>query len=73
MDPNEALKRLRDLMEGLKEAADSGDDIDHDDVGDAVNVWEGLDHWLSGKGFLPKDWQRSTGEEQLLTSTFDEG
>lgn len=57
MDPNEALKRFRDYMTRLGEDAEAGE-VDDDDVAFAVELWEGLDGWISNGGFLPKDWER---------------
>lgn len=56
MDPNETLKRMRELAEKIiksnnaEESAQMGDRLaDH---------FQALDSWLFTGGFLPKDWER---------------
>lgn len=67
MDPNEALKQLREKMAEMKSVIDDapdyepGEDVDRDAVlveavNRAVDLWDGLDHWLSMQGFLPDAW-----------------
>lgn len=51
MDPDEALKKLRQYM-----ARDG--ELDGTDVFDLCETFKGLDGWLSKKGFLPKAWSR---------------
>ena len=46
MDPNEALRELRDWAH-----ANHG-------VDDNAEIFEGLDHWLCAGGFLPDDWKQ---------------
>lgn len=68
MDPNEVLRKIRELMAPLHpdcggKAGDydlvSGDD--YDEHTDAVwTAWEDLDHWLSTGGFLPEAWERKS-------------
>lgn len=55
MDPNAALRRLRDLL--------NGEDFDEADVAsasetlnEAIDVFEGLDSWIKSGGFLPQEW-----------------
>ena len=59
MDPNEALKNLRDAMRRLGEW-EAGlfprPDLD-EAITDATEAWESLDGWLKRDGFLPADWQ----------------
>lgn len=45
MDPNQALKNLRDMIR------------DTEDL-DLIEQFEALDGWLSRGGFLPADWER---------------
>jgi hypothetical protein len=64
MDPNEALKRLREIMPRLQAWAEAeewsiapSDLTQHDtDLAEVVETFEGLDQWLSKGGFLPADW-----------------
>lgn len=59
MDPNAALKQIRDIILRMKR--------DHVrkhvsvEVDDLVDVVEGLDEWLSKGGFLPDDWVENRG------------
>jgi hypothetical protein len=65
MDPNEALKRLREIMPRLREWAereewpvDPTSLTNHDaDLLEVVETFEGLDNWVSRDGFLPDDWK----------------
>ena len=65
MDPNEALKNLREVMPRLRDweeseawAASPAALTAHDnDLRDAVDSFEALDEWLSKDGFLPSDWE----------------
>lgn len=50
MDPNAALKEIRELCE-----QDELDDYDALRLRDLV---DGLINWLDHGGFLPSDWQR---------------
>ena len=47
MDPDEALRKIRELI-------NDGDSADIE----LVHLFDGLDQWLSKGGFLPKDWSR---------------
>lgn len=47
MDPNATLKGIRDAI------ADGDDDK-------AAGLFQDLDQWLSGGGYLPRDWKRAT-------------
>lgn len=56
MDPDEARRRLNELLtdpysaNDLSEASAQRDEI--------VELWQALDSWLSGGGFLPSPWAR---------------
>lgn len=52
MDPNEALKRIRELIND----GDSADVL-------LVEAFEALDNWLSRGGFLPSAWVPEMGRE----------
>lgn len=47
MDPNEALKRLRLMMDW---------DWSEDDMDEVKELFNGLDEWISKGGFLPTSW-----------------
>lgn len=58
MDPEEALKRLRELSRQTNEALHTG-------VTDPVHLleaweeqFEALDQWLSNGGFAPQEWKQ---------------
>lgn len=51
MDPNETLEQLRGEVELLPEGMHS--------LPLLIELWEGLDTWLSAGGFLPSDWARN--------------
>jgi hypothetical protein len=56
MDPDVALDELRELAEQLR---DLGPEQALDDLGDIsrmVELFNGLDGWLSKGGFLPAAW-----------------
>jgi hypothetical protein len=58
VDPNEALKRLREIVVAFR---DSDGEIDLDVVGnieDMVDYFEALDEWIMKGGFLPRDWSK---------------
>lgn len=59
MDPNAAIEELRHLSSQLN--GDNDDDGEHSpiDVDRFVELWDGLDQWISNGGFLPKAWQGS--------------
>lgn len=61
MDPNETLKRIRDLIAWESEqkgrlshqtAIEYGDDL--------ADNFRNLDEWLSKRGFLPRDWTNAS-------------
>lgn len=61
MDPNEALKELREIVNKLNEKDNKyswgeGRAISVDEQGFMIK-FEGLDQWLSTGGFLPGAWQ----------------
>lgn len=55
MDPNETLRQLRSMV------ADAGDEASAEwllDNGDRfVELFDGLDGWLSKGGFPPEEWR----------------
>ena len=71
MDPEEALKQLRFRMKKIQAIIDDNVDEEsghieneealdalEDTVDEAVNLWNGLDNWMSSSGFLPGDWAK---------------
>lgn len=61
MDPNAALKDLRDAVTGFYLSADSNDDGGPIDGGEIAEKFEALDEWLSKGGFAPAAWGGPTG------------
>ncbi len=55
MDPDEALRRARDMVRRYSE---TGNTADIPDVATLADAFEALDSWLSAGGFLPAAWQR---------------
>ena len=60
MDPNETLRRLRELSatpinNNMKEFGELIDNL--------VFNFEALDEWLSKGGFLPNEWAHGAGRE----------
>ncbi len=56
MDPDEALRELRRLIEdsfGAYDKEDAWESLD-----EARHQFKALDEWLSKGGFLPSDWRR---------------
>jgi len=51
MDPNETLRKLRELIKQYNETHDA-----HDPHREMVDAMTDLDEWLTGRGFRPKDW-----------------
>lgn len=60
MDPNEALRALREALGRMAEARTSYEVSEH--AVEAAEAAEALDSWLSRGGFLPAAW----GEAQAL-------
>ena len=62
MDPDEALRELRQKMDRMKsiidqEERDTDDLLKVKDLADRIiDLWDGLDHWMSRAGALPQDW-----------------
>lgn len=56
MDPNEALKRMRELSDELDRFED--DRTRSLIAEDMASVWDGLDRWMTRGGFLPADWDK---------------
>lgn len=57
MDPEEALRRCRDLSEQLLAAEDVT--VIASLGAELVEAFQGLDGWLSSGGFQPKSWDGS--------------
>ena len=51
MDPNEALKQIRQLVTSILNK-----DYDYDMVVELAETFCGLDEWISKGGFKPKEW-----------------
>lgn len=63
MDPNAALEQLRAKMVEIRDGIDN---VDSRDIitaaSEAVDLWEGLDQWITRGGFLPIVW---TGDVEV--------
>ena len=57
MDPNEALRQIREAIRDLDEASRGHGDL-LESAMRVADLVSGLDHWLSKGGFLPEAWQR---------------
>ena len=69
MDPNTALKEIREFVIGQHYKNLGPDEVDR-----LCEVFDGLDEWLSKGGFLPEDWKGAVGErhwQDVLSSTND--
>lgn len=55
MDPNTTLKQLRQLAHELESDIERGA-LDEGDVQHFVDLFDALDRWLTGGGFLPSGW-----------------
>lgn len=53
MDPDEALKRLRELSEVFLKTGC----LHPDEIFNMMETFQGLDEWITRGGFLPSSWQ----------------
>jgi len=53
MDPNKALKTLKEIVNQVNNEEDN--DV-NDQLEDFVRHFDALDGWISNGGFLPKEW-----------------
>lgn len=53
MDPNEALRQIRELITELQAV-----DFDDERIPALTNAVSDLDSWLSAGGYLPDAWKR---------------
>jgi hypothetical protein len=51
MDPDEALRNMRDALKRVQESSS-----DAEAAAELADAAEALDGWLSRGGFLPQDW-----------------
>jgi hypothetical protein len=56
MDPDEALRQIRKLVASLRDQIDDEKDPDSDEVFLLVDLFDGLDSWIRGRGALPESW-----------------
>lgn len=58
MDPNETLRRIREVFKNF----DDTKVVDYDEISElfceAETLFESLDEWLSKGGFLPEAWKK---------------
>ena len=57
MDPNEALRRIREIVEKTYDKEMSSASVE-EMFNDLVDHFEALDDWLTKGGFLPNAWIR---------------
>ena len=57
MDPNEALRLARGVVEKFHQPDDDSE-TDLEDLRRLVEAFDALDGWLSRGGFLPEEWER---------------
>jgi hypothetical protein len=57
MDPNEALKKIREAFQRYNAAMT--DEAAMVAAGEAQDAFEGLDGWLKAGGFFPADWTKN--------------
>lgn len=68
MDPDAALREIRAAIQRFHVAVFENDH-EEDQLGEATQVielFEGLDQWLTRKGFLPRAWQGKTDPPRHL-------
>jgi len=66
MDPNAALRRLREILAGdHSENPDHWTQVDEGElesvIEEASTLFDGLDEWLKSGGFSPSDWDPMSG------------
>ena len=75
MDPNECLKRIRELVAEGRQAEGDGYQINQSVATGLVALAEALDEWLSKGGFLPTAWSvdrpRSDGTPRMTIAQRD--
>jgi hypothetical protein len=62
MDPNKALKYMRELIEEILKDSDLEQPVNSDDAYELMVYTKSLDEWLTKGGFLPTDWQFTVGQ-----------
>jgi hypothetical protein len=58
MDPNEALRLVREAAGEIVNAAGEAYDPDTSNIGQLIESFDALDKWLSKGGALPLAWER---------------
>jgi hypothetical protein len=61
MDPNAALKEIREIIKEADDCLNSEEELVAFNFSRLVDLIDGLDGWISKGGFLPDDW---TGKEK---------
>jgi hypothetical protein len=59
MDPNEALRRVRRMVQSILEEGAAEGVVNDSDVLELVEHVAALDNWLTRGGFLPDSWRRA--------------
>ena len=58
MDPNRTLEKLRELTKCVNDEEQVEVEIESvETLTDFAELFEALDEWLTGGGFLPKEWR----------------
>ena len=64
MDPDAALARIRELAAEIIQIFDDDESYEYAEAeaNEIAETFQGLDNWIKGGGFLPKDWRRKDGQ-----------
>lgn len=55
MDPTAAVREIREIVTGWENCPGRATEREVDRL---VDLWQGLDQWMSKGGFLPEQWRR---------------
>ena len=67
MDPDAALRRIRQIVREVQQGNDTDDASVHLDA--LIDQCDGLDEWLSRGGFLPMAWDTDRMPPQVPSTT----
>jgi hypothetical protein len=70
MDPNEALRLVRESVGELVHA-DDDNTLPGSQVGQVVDAFTALDEWLQKGGFLPSEWRPVTGDTYFVEIVYN--
>jgi hypothetical protein len=60
MDPNETLRRLREMARDAVERFDRDEEVASADAAEMAEAFQVLDQWITEGGFLPREWEKKT-------------